>query len=288
MTLNAASEKRLVGVKQNLVKVVRRASVLTTQSFQIVQGNRTQAEQNALYAQGRTKPGKIVTWTKNSKHIGGGAVDFAALVAGKISWNEKLYPPIATAFKKAASELGIGIEWGGDWTTKDWGHVQLTGKAPVVAVSTNPSRGMARFQEKHGWPKHHAAAFIARAQQESYLDIRTGVLGDDSTAFGGWQWRLDRQARVKKLAADKGIPATDWNHQIDFVPLELATTEKRAGKLISQADTLEKACAAAMAYCRPRGFKWIDPDIHGWAMTMLGAQAGHGWANTLKNAKALM
>ncbi len=129
MKLNAASEKRLKGVKPALVKVVRRAAELTGQDFQIVQGNRTQAEQNRLYAQGRTRPGKVVTWTRNSKHLGGGAVDFAALDAGKISWNAKLYPAIADAFKEAAAELGIGIKWGGDWKTKDWGHVQLTGKS---------------------------------------------------------------------------------------------------------------------------------------------------------------
>ena len=73
MALNAASEKKLARVKANLVSVVRRASEISSTPFQIVQGNRTQAEQNALYAQGRTKRGNIVTWTKNSKHIGGNA-----------------------------------------------------------------------------------------------------------------------------------------------------------------------------------------------------------------------
>jgi peptidoglycan L-alanyl-D-glutamate endopeptidase CwlK len=90
-----------------------------------VQGNRTLAQQRIIYAQGRTKPGPIVTWTLKSKHIGGNAIDFAALVNGKISWNAKLYPAIAKAFKQAASDLNIPIIWGGDWKAKDWGHVQL-------------------------------------------------------------------------------------------------------------------------------------------------------------------
>lgn len=137
MALNAASERKLKGVKADLVRVVQRAAELTKQPFQIVQGNRTQAEQNAIYAQGRTKPGKIVTWTKNSKHIGGNAIDFAALSGGKISWNEKLYPAVVTAFKQAAREFGIGIEAGADWKTKDWGHIQLTGK--VSSPQPTPS-----------------------------------------------------------------------------------------------------------------------------------------------------
>ena len=44
----------------------------------IATGGRTQDEQNKLYNQGRTTPGNVVTWTKNSKHIGGNAMDLVA------------------------------------------------------------------------------------------------------------------------------------------------------------------------------------------------------------------
>lgn len=129
MKLSANSEKKAAGIKPELARVVRRAAELAgtdpALDFVIVQGSRTQAQQNALYAQGRTAPGRIVTWTKNSKHIGGGAIDFAALEGGKISWNEKLYPPIANVFLKAATAERVGIEWGGSWGRKDWGHIQL-------------------------------------------------------------------------------------------------------------------------------------------------------------------
>jgi peptidoglycan L-alanyl-D-glutamate endopeptidase CwlK len=125
MILSPASEKKLVGVKPALVKVARRAAEISKQPFQVVQGKRTPAEQRALYAQGRTKPGPKVTWTMNSRHLGGNAIDYAALVNGKISWNAKLYPAIAKAFKQAAKELKTPIIWGGDWKAKDWGHIQL-------------------------------------------------------------------------------------------------------------------------------------------------------------------
>jgi peptidoglycan L-alanyl-D-glutamate endopeptidase CwlK len=130
------SEQKLKRVKADLVSVVRRAFEISQRPFSIVQGNRTQAEQDALYAQGRSKRGNIVTWTRKSKHIGGNAVDFAALVNGKISWNDKLYPSIAKAFKQAAAELKTGIEWGGDWKTKDWGHIQLSLKSPTPKAPT--------------------------------------------------------------------------------------------------------------------------------------------------------
>lgn len=37
--------------------------------IQIIFTGRTQQEQAALYAQGRTAPGKIVTWTLDSRHV---------------------------------------------------------------------------------------------------------------------------------------------------------------------------------------------------------------------------
>jgi peptidoglycan L-alanyl-D-glutamate endopeptidase CwlK len=48
---------------------------------------RTPADQETLYAQGRTTPGHIVTWTLNSRHIPGEALDFCILVNGKIDWS---------------------------------------------------------------------------------------------------------------------------------------------------------------------------------------------------------
>lgn len=41
----------------------------------VFEARRSQERQNWLYAQGRSRPGKIVTWTKNSNHKDGNAVD---------------------------------------------------------------------------------------------------------------------------------------------------------------------------------------------------------------------
>lgn len=132
-TLSARSRSRLVGVHPDLVRVVNLAIRLTTVDFVVVQGNRTQAEQDALYAQGRTKPGKKVTWTRNSNHIGGRAIDVAPWVNGTVEWDDNgklgLWLRIAEAFKSAAKELGVPIVWGGDWvTTKDRPHFELPRK----------------------------------------------------------------------------------------------------------------------------------------------------------------
>ena len=126
-TFDKDSLKKLAGVKPELQLVVHYAAEICPIPFAIVSGNRTQAQQNALFAQGRTRPGSIVTWTTHSRHIGGGAVDYAVMKNGKIDWHDlKPYPVIAKYFKGASRVLKIPIEWGGDWKkTPDWGHVQL-------------------------------------------------------------------------------------------------------------------------------------------------------------------
>lgn len=125
-TLSNTSLARLEGVHADLVSTVKRAIEITAVDFAVVQGARTQDQQDELYAQGRTTPGKIVTQTRNSRHIGGFAVDLAAFVDGAVSWNGVYYPFIATAMKKAAGELNVPIVWGGDWVKfKDLPHFEL-------------------------------------------------------------------------------------------------------------------------------------------------------------------
>ena len=81
---------------------------------------RTQSDQDALYAKGRTEPGAIVTWTLKSKHIQGKAFDIAILKDGKISWATKDYKPAVEIGRK------VGLDCGGDWfKAKDWPHFQL-------------------------------------------------------------------------------------------------------------------------------------------------------------------
>lgn len=122
---SSASQEKLIGVNPELIKVLNKSLELTPMDFCIVQGVRTQEYQDKLYAQGRTEPGKIVTWTKDSRHIGGFAIDFAAMPHGVVSWNDSFYASIAEAIKQASVELNIPIVWGGDWKTKDWGHIEL-------------------------------------------------------------------------------------------------------------------------------------------------------------------
>ena len=83
---------------------------------------RTHEEQEKLYAQGRTAPGKIVTWTLNSKHLGGTAFDIVIMSNGKPDWD------ISNQGWLKAGQIAdsIGLEWGGFWKkSPDYPHIQL-------------------------------------------------------------------------------------------------------------------------------------------------------------------
>lgn len=116
MVLDERSEKRLEGVNPTLVSIVRRAAKRLPFSLFVVEGLRTRERQAELYAQGRTKPGKKVTWTLHSKHLEGKAVDLAPLINGAIDWTDlSKFDAIAKAMQDAAKEVGVSVRWGGDW-----------------------------------------------------------------------------------------------------------------------------------------------------------------------------
>ena len=99
----------------------------------IISGTRTYAEQDALYAQGRTAPGPIVTRAKGgqSNHNFGIAWDIGIFNNGNYSTNDAEYISLANAILPLINT----IEWGGNWhSLKDNPHYQLKPVKDDVAV----------------------------------------------------------------------------------------------------------------------------------------------------------
>ncbi|MDO8912286.1 MAG: M15 family metallopeptidase [Phenylobacterium sp.] len=112
-SLGAKSRAKLQGVDPRLVAVVERAIQITAVDFMVVEGVRPPERQKQLYAQGRTVPGKVVTWTLKSKHIEGKAVD---LLPAPYDWKDPAkFALVNKAMMQAAGELGAGVRWGRDW-----------------------------------------------------------------------------------------------------------------------------------------------------------------------------
>lgn len=86
--------------------------------------------QNALYAQGRTAPGKKVTNVQggDSFHNWRCAFDFVPVVGGKAVWDDD-----KTWAKCGALAQSVGLEWGGAWTVfVDKPHCQDTGGLTIA------------------------------------------------------------------------------------------------------------------------------------------------------------
>lgn len=108
-------------------------------AIRIVQGLRTFEEQDALYQQGRTKPGKIVTKAKagSSFHQYGLSFDFCFVIDKDgngsfefVSWDTlKDYDKDGMPDWKEVVKVfeDAGYEWGGRWATiVDAPHIQKT------------------------------------------------------------------------------------------------------------------------------------------------------------------
>lgn len=149
----------------------------------ITETYRSQERQNYLYAQGRTRPGAIVTWTLSSKH------------KSRLAWDIAVGPPNTLYDASILNKVGaiarkLNIIWGGDWagsidrvhfeinsTWKMPSGYKLEGNIVVPTSSTVP----VQFDPKEEVPMSQiwnpgspamqtaAEAFIAQAVQEGII-----------------------------------------------------------------------------------------------------------------------
>jgi peptidoglycan LD-endopeptidase CwlK len=112
------------GLKPAMLKVLAAMEILGY-PMMISDGIRSTEQQTALYAQGRTTPGPIVTYcdgvTKKSNHQSGRACDCCFIVDGQPSWAVHLPWKAFGACVEAT-----GLTWGGTFSRlNDLGHAEL-------------------------------------------------------------------------------------------------------------------------------------------------------------------
>jgi hypothetical protein len=113
--------------RQRLDRVISRMENEFGHKVQMVEGFRSPQRQKAIYAQGRTQPGPVATWTTDSLHSRGRAADLQ--VDG--SWDN---PAGYARLQQVAKEEGLGV-----LGSKDPGHLEL----PADGGSRNRAGGSA-------------------------------------------------------------------------------------------------------------------------------------------------
>lgn len=111
--MDARSEERLNEVHPELARRVRQLADMLSFPIVVTQGLRTYAQQDALYQQGRTTPGKIVTNAEagHSMHCFGLAVDVAPTDGFQIDWNGKDAKWAEILAKAPSCGLAEGARW---------------------------------------------------------------------------------------------------------------------------------------------------------------------------------
>ena len=122
------SLRNMDGVHPDLQQVLHTALGLGVIDFVVIQGVRTQAEQDRLYAQGRTEPGPVVTWTRNSKHLvqddgWGHAVDVVPYPT--FFDDREAFYTLGGVIQSAASLEGKSLRWGESFRNTDLPHWEV-------------------------------------------------------------------------------------------------------------------------------------------------------------------
>ncbi len=117
--LSQKSLKNLEGVHPDLVSVIKHAIEISTIDFTVLEGLRTPERQKQVIELGKS-------WTKNSRHLTGHAVDLGVIIDRHINWYYPWYEKLSKFVLESADKLNVPIEWGGTWPKKDGGHYELT------------------------------------------------------------------------------------------------------------------------------------------------------------------
>lgn len=133
---STSSREKLCTCDDRLIRVA--SEVIAVYDFCITCGHRSYKEQERLYAQGRTTPGQIVTWTLESYHnyTPALAFDFCPWTPGiGPDWaNTSMFHKIAGAMLYVGGLYGYDLTWGGDWPKRkrDMPHVQVAPRTPIL------------------------------------------------------------------------------------------------------------------------------------------------------------
>lgn len=162
-------------LRARVQRVIERMKSEYGHEVTVVESARSQARQDFLFEQGRTRPGQVVTWTRDSAHTRGEAVD--VVVDG--SWDN------AAGFarlQRIANEEGLHT-----LGMKDPGHLEWVGHGARAAEHAAPAASdtLTAAVQRQGASASVAqvagVAQVARVADTNHAAAPT--LGDDAAAY---------------------------------------------------------------------------------------------------------
>lgn len=203
------SKLRMEGIHPDLIAVMELAIQRTPIDFTVLEGLRTLDRQKQLVAKGASK-------TMNSRHLTGHAIDVAPLDGKSVSWDWPLYHKLAPVIKGAADDLGVDLEWGGDWRSfKDGPHWQLSWES--YGKHDMKPRATLNSQLTEKVPSREAAPLVLKqeVQAERVPAPAKAIKVKDKGRSSIWQSSTIRAQLAQWSATFGGGGLAFWNAQDD-------------------------------------------------------------------------
>lgn len=250
MNLNQLIEKsnrKLVNVhpyvKNKAIELIKKAYAEGIY-VQVTQGFRSIEEQNELYAQGRTKPGKIVTNAKGGQSIHNYGLAFDIVILnndGSLNWN--------TSDKRwrRVGQIGqsIGLEWGGTWKTfKDYPHFQYTFGLTLKDLQNGkrpPNYTVSSQQTKNYYELGDKGDKVKEIQQK-LIQLGYRLNGGADGVFGESTLNAVKQFQSKYGLVADGIVGVNTLKKIDEVLQQMNNL-----KQVKQNEKLQEAMKMKMS-----------------------------------------
>ncbi len=197
-----------------LERVVERMEREFGVTVEVIETGRSQERQDALFAQGRTAPGPVVTWTRASRHSRGLAAD----VTVNGGWTDR------AAFERlavVAREEGLRTPG-----PRDPGHIELVTSPPTVIASRTPEWGGPPAVTSRGFS--HPAGDVAPVIDAASHVHNGGTTADGEVRILPWYPTPDEGARHAPDEWRGTGRSTGWRAETTNPRLSLGATSQKS------------------------------------------------------------
>lgn len=243
-------------LRARLETVIDRMRTEYGHNVKVVEGYRTPDRQQSLFAQGRTAPGPVVTWTQNSLHSEGLAVD--VIVDGSYAPHEGYRRLARIAAEEGLETLG----------PRDPGHLQLPRQLADGAGEARPTPRIAQVD------RPATLEAVATVSEPAQVALRASIAEPAAVAQPA---AVGQPAEVAVPGSEGTAPPSDFaTPTLAAVESETATDDRRSS---SRGDREDRRAALASTD-RPSPAASRNPEATEARFAATGPDAANALAST--------